>query len=63
MPQYVYRCEACREEHEYIQTIAEGDEFLKTYKCPDCGYEEGKRIMGKTSFKLAGSSWFRDGYQ
>ncbi len=63
MPQYTYRCLDCTKEHEKIQTIAEGEEYLNTFKCPECGHDHGQRIMGKTSFTLRGNGWFADGYQ
>lgn len=67
MPQYVYRCQVtgCKTEILLIQSIAEGDSYLKDklFICPQCAGTECERVLGGTSFRLEGGGWFSDGYR
>jgi len=73
MPKYCYRCRECGAKREEIQSIVEGEEFIADATCqepvgglgPDTRECEGayERLLGGTSFKLAGKGWFRDGYR
>lgn len=58
MPMYPYKCEKCGHEFEELQGIK--DEPLT--KCPKCGEESLKRLIGNTTFHLQGRGWAKDGY-
>lgn len=73
MPQYKFQCVKCGYERDEILSIADGDGFLLEQRCPEVVIApEGEdylcsgryqRLIGGTSFKLAGRGWFRDGYK
>jgi len=60
MPLYPYKCKECGHEFEVIRkSTDDGNEI-----CPECKCELTieDRTVGKTSFKLEGSGWFKDAY-
>ena len=58
MPTYEYRCDACGHEFEKEQRIS--DKPLK--KCPSCGAQKARRMVGGTGFILKGGGWYSDLY-
>ena len=54
MPLYEYRCEECGKEVELLQSRDE--------EPPCCCGEVMKRLISKSSFRLVGSGWAKDGY-
>ncbi len=58
MPTYEYRCDACGHEFEKEQRISEKP--LK--KCPSCGAQKARRMVGGTGFILKGGGWYSDLY-
>ena len=58
MPIYEYRCTACGEELELMQSIKA--EPAKT--CPACGADALRRLISSTSFVLKGSGWSQTDY-
>ena len=59
MPIYEYHCEACGNDHEALQKIA--DEPLTV--CPECGAEELKKKVSAPSFRLSGSGWYETDFK
>lgn len=55
---YEYECEECGCYSEFDQKIT--DKPKK--KCPECGKMKLKRLISRSSFRLLGGGWFRDGY-
>ena len=53
MPIYEYHCEACGNDHEALQKIA--DESLTV--CPNCGAERLKKKGSAPSFGVSGAGW------
>jgi putative FmdB family regulatory protein len=62
MPIYEYYCERCDCLVERLQKLGEGTPSCPTNrnKTEPCGL---LKIMSKTSFRLKGSGWYKDGYQ
>lgn len=60
MPFYDYKCDNCEHVVEYHQKIT--DEPYRDGECPQCGEMALNRIIGRTSFVLKGSGWYKDGY-
>ena len=58
MPIYEYACRACDHEWERVQKMT--DDPVR--KCPECGKEEARRLIGKPFFILKGPGWAADGY-
>jgi putative FmdB family regulatory protein len=58
MPTYEYACDNCGHEFERQQRITEKP--LK--KCPKCGKDEARRMIGGGSFILKGGGWESDLY-
>jgi len=58
MPIYPYKCIPCDHERTVIQKM---DDAVDHY-CSRCG-EKMTRTIAKTSFVLAGSGWYKDGYR
>lgn len=58
MPTYQYQCEACGHEYEREQRITE--DAIK--KCPACGKQKAKRLIGTGNFILKGGGWYSDLY-
>jgi len=58
MPTYEYSCDNCGHEFEREQRITE--KALK--KCPSCGKDQARRMIGGGSFILKGGGWESDLY-
>ena len=58
MPTYDYACDACGHEFERQQRITEKP--LK--KCPKCGKDKARRMIGGGGFILKGGGWESDLY-
>jgi putative FmdB family regulatory protein len=58
MPTYDYSCDNCGHEFEREQRITEKP--LK--KCPKCGKDEARRMIGGSGFILKGGGWESDLY-
>ena len=58
MPTYDYACDACGHEFERIQRITE----KPLRKCPKCGKDEARRMIGGGGFILKGGGWESDLY-
>ena len=56
MPTYEYRCDACGHEFEKEQRISE----KPIKKCPSCGAQKARRMVGGTGFILKGGGWYSD---
>lgn len=61
MPIYEYECNACGEQHEFIQKFSESPKR----KCPACGKSRLRKLISAAAFHLKGGGWyvtdFRDG--
>lgn len=57
VPIYVYECQKCSQQWEYMQAVGEGP---KT-ECEKCGGKLEK-IMAPTAFVLKGGGWYKDLY-
>ena len=56
MPLYEYRCEACGQPEEKLESLSAPD----THACPACGAEIGmKRQLSVAAFSLAGGGWYK----
>ena len=60
MPLNDYQCEACDEIFEVLDMNRK--DVKETLTCEVCGKGTAKKIITKTSFKLAGEGWAADGY-
>ena len=60
MPLNDYQCEKCKAVFEVLDVRR--SDVKETLTCEHCGKGIAKKIMGKTSFKLAGECWASDGY-
>jgi putative FmdB family regulatory protein len=58
MPTYDYACDNCGHEFEREQRITE--KSLK--KCPKCGKDKARRMIGGGNFILKGGGWESDLY-
>ena len=58
MPTYEYACSACAHEWEIEQKISE--DAIK--KCPKCGKNKARRLVGSGNFILKGGGWYSDLY-
>ena len=58
MPLYEFSCSKCGKVTEQWFNFMMVPEQIR---CPDC-HEPAKRIISKTSFKLNGEGWAKDGY-
>lgn len=54
MPIYEYKCSKCGKQKEVFQKVDD--------PCPICCNEGMKKQLSRTSFKLNGGGWYRDGY-
>jgi putative FmdB family regulatory protein len=56
MPLYEYRCEACGQPEEKLESLAAPE----AHACPACGLAEGmKRQLSVAAFALAGGGWYK----
>jgi len=56
MPLYEYRCEACGQPEEKLESMSASD----THACPACGKPGGmKRQVSVSGFTLAGGGWYK----
>lgn len=56
MPLYEYRCEACGQPEEKLESLSAPE----MHACPACGVSEGmKRQLSVTAFSLAGGGWYK----
>lgn len=60
MPLYAYHCSECEDDFDVIRKFS--DDSL--VDCPKCSATLGTeaKVVSKTSFKLDGSGWFKEGY-
>jgi putative FmdB family regulatory protein len=58
MPTYDYSCDNCGHEFEREQRITE----KPLRKCPKCGKDEARRMIGGGGFILKGGGWESDLY-
>lgn len=49
MPTYEYRCNACKEEFEYIQKMADPD----LVRCEECGEPKLEKLISWPAFKMS----------
>lgn len=56
MPLYEYRCEACNQPEERLESLS----APLSHACPACGATEGmKRQVSVSAFALAGAGWYK----
>ena len=56
MPLYEYRCEACGQPEEKLESMSAPD----THACPVCGKPDGmKRQVSVSAFALTGGGWYK----
>jgi putative FmdB family regulatory protein len=56
MPLYEYRCEACGQSEEKLESLSAPE----VHACPACGVAAGmKRQVSVAGFSLAGSGWYK----
>jgi putative FmdB family regulatory protein len=56
MPLYEYRCEACGQHEEKLESLASPE----VHACPACGTEAGmKRQVSVAAFALSGGGWYK----
>ena len=59
MPLYEYRCEACGETEEKLESLSAPSE----HACPQCGKAEGmQRQISRAAFTLSGGGWYAKDY-
>lgn len=59
MPIYEYRCEACGQQEEKLQSFSAPD----AHDCPECEVPGGmKRQLSAAAFSLSGGGWYAQGY-
>jgi len=56
MPVYEFECKCG---HVYEELVPMD---TKSYPCPKCHKEKGKKIMSTCTFELKGGGWYADGY-
>jgi len=58
MPLYEYRCEACGQSEEKLESLSAPE----VHACPACGAVEGmKRQLSVAAFALTGAGWYMGG--
>ena len=56
MPLYEYRCEACGQSEEKLESLSAPE----THACPACGVDAGmKRQLSVAAFALTGGGWYK----
>lgn len=54
MPIYVYRCDACGHQEEFLQKV---NDALRT-RCSNCGKDALSKMVTAAGFQLKGSGWY-----
>ena len=54
MPIYVYRCDACGHQEEFLQKVSDAPRT----RCPNCGKEALTKMVTAAGFQLKGSGWY-----
>jgi putative FmdB family regulatory protein len=54
MPIYVYRCDACGHQEEFLQKVSDAPRT----RCPSCGKEALTKMVTAAGFQLKGSGWY-----
>jgi len=57
MPIYEYTCEACGHEFEKLAKMS-----AAAPPCPECGQDQSRKRISRTSFHLKGGGWYGDHY-
>jgi len=56
MPLYEYRCDACGQPEEKLESLS----APQSHVCPGCGAQEGmKRQLSVAAFALTGAGWYK----
>ncbi len=56
MPLYEYRCEACGQPEEKLESLS----APTSHACPGCGAADGmKRQLSVAAFSLSGGGWYK----
>lgn len=63
MPTYEFICPKCDYSWELNMAVKDYEKYLAVAKCPNCHYDEPKRLFNPVGFVLKGRGWFRDGYK
>lgn len=59
MPVYEYACNTCEHEFEKFQKMSD----TTTPPCPDCGSEQVRKLISRSSFHLKGGGWYTTDYK
>ncbi|MCB1688608.1 MAG: zinc ribbon domain-containing protein [Halioglobus sp.] len=59
MPIYEYQCQACQEELEVLQKMADAP----LTECPQCGKPALKKKVSAAAFRLKGSGWYETDFK
>ncbi|CAA0107324.1 Uncharacterised protein [Halioglobus japonicus] len=59
MPIYEYQCQACHEQLEVLQKMADAP----LLDCPKCGKPELKKKVSAAAFRLKGSGWYETDFK
>lgn len=54
MPIYVYRCDACGHQEEFLQKVSDAPRT----RCPSCDKEALTKMVTAAGFQLKGSGWY-----
>ena len=54
MPIYVYRCDACGHQEEFLQKVSDAPRT----RCPNCGKDALSKMVTAAGFQLKGSGWY-----
>jgi putative FmdB family regulatory protein len=54
MPIYVYRCDACGHQEEFLQKVSDPQRT----RCTSCGKEALSKMVTAAGFQLKGSGWY-----
>jgi putative FmdB family regulatory protein len=59
MPIYEYQCQACHEQLEALQKMADAP----LLECPKCGKPALKKKVSAAAFRLKGSGWYETDFK
>lgn len=63
MPIYEYECPECGEVNEMLTSINDSKSIVNL-KCKKCkNFNDMKKLVSKSTFKLEGRGWGKDGYE